>query len=224
MPSPTSTKPSGSIPRTRRPSFPAPPPGWPRKTQSRPWPTSTRPSVSTRRTPTPISSGRRFGARKASSTRPSPTSPDHQARFPGAPGVRGTRHGLAAQEGIRSRDRRLHRGHPPRPEECRSLRRPVASPGAKSGRTTRPSPTSTRPSELDPENPDAYGIRGDAWADKKEFDKAIADFTRVLDARPEERLGLCQPGHRPTPSGSNTTRPSPTSTGPSRSIPAIPTP
>ena len=122
--------------------------------------------------------------------------PDHQARSPGPAGVRGARHGLAAQEGIRSRDRRLQRGHPPRPEERRRLHRPRAhlarsTAGRQGHRRPRPG------HQLDPQNPDAYGVRGDAWADKKDFDKAIADYTRLITARPEERLGLLQPRPRP---------------------------
>ena len=90
---------------------------------------------------------------------------------------------------------------------------PAASPGATSGENDKAIADLDQSIALDPQNPDAYGVRGDAWADKKDFDKAIADFSRVLRLDRATR-GPMPAAASPRPSGSNTTRPSPTSIRP----------
>ena len=51
--------------------------------------------------------------------------------------------------------------------------------------TTRPSPTTTRPSGST-QSTHAYNNRGFARADKKEYDKAIADFSEAIRLDPKD--------------------------------------
>ena len=60
-----------------------------------------------------------------------------------------------------------------------------ATPGSTRGISTRPSPTSPRRSGSIPRTPSAYSNRGNAWYNKKEFDKAIADYTEAIRLDPE---------------------------------------
>ena len=65
----------------------------------------------------------------------------------------------------------------------------------------------------------AYDGRGYAWCDKKEYDKAIADYTEAIRLDPEIRRRLLQPRQRLDGRRTNTTRPSPITPRPSGSIP-----
>ena len=62
-----------------------------------------------------------------------------------------------------------------------------AAPGATRRTTTRPSPTTTRPSGSIRSIALAYNNRGIAWRDKKEYDKAIADYNEAIRLDPKLR-------------------------------------
>ena len=98
----------------------------------------------------------------------------------------------AEPRGRRPGHRRLHRGHPPRPERRRAFnnrglaRRPRGS-------TTGPSPTTPRPSASTRTGP-GVPQPGLARGTKGEYDRAIADFRRGKTLAPDdpdfdERLG-----------------------------------
>jgi lipoprotein NlpI len=42
--------------------------------------------------------------------------------------------------------------------------------------------------DLDPKYVDAYNGRGGAWLEKREYDKAIADYTTALELDPEHKF------------------------------------
>ena len=60
----------------------------------------------------------------------------------------------------------------------------AATSGRRKRSTTRRSPTTPRPSGSTPQYFWAYTGRGDAWHRKKEYDKAIADFTEAIRLEP----------------------------------------
>ena len=105
-------------------------------------------------------------------------------------GLQQPRHRLARQEGIRQGHRRLQRGHPARPERRCRLQQPRATPGATKRNTTRPSPTTPRPSGSIRKTPVPTTTAATPGTHKKEYDKAIADYTEAirLDPRNAERL------------------------------------
>ena len=76
------------------------------------------------------------------------------------------------------------RGHPARSQGCRCVPQPRAMPGSRRRSTTRPSRTSTRPSDSTRRTPSAYNNRGVAWQPKKEYDKAIADYSEAIRINP----------------------------------------
>ena len=115
------------------------------------------------------------------------------------------------QEGVRQGHRRLHRGHPARPEVRRRLQQPRHRLAAKK-EYDKAIADYTEAIRLDPKDAAAYCNRGNAWSDKEEYDKAIADFDRGHPARPQERRRLSRPRHRLVARRRSTTRPSPTST------------
>ena len=57
----------------------------------------------------------------------------------------------------------------------------------------------------------AYLNRGLTWSDKKEYDKAIADYSEAISESNLSMPGLPQPRQRVVPKRRNTTRRSPTS-------------
>ena len=57
--------------------------------------------------------------------------------------------------------------------------------GDRKASTTRPSPTSTEAMRLNPNFAAAYYNRGNAWRDKGDYDKAIADFNQALAVNPK---------------------------------------
>ena len=176
-PSPTTPRPSGSTPRTPRPTTTGATPGSTRRSTTRPSPTSTRPSGSIPRTPRPTTTAAAAWYEKkeydkaiadfTEAIRLDPKDADCLQQ----PGQR-----LVRQEGVRQGHRRLHRGHPARSQR-RQPPTTAATPGAEAGvrqghrRLHRGHPARSQ-------DADAYNNRGDAWSDKKEYDKAIADYTR----------------------------------------------
>ena len=76
------------------------------------------------------------------------------------------------------------------------LQQPGRCLGRKEGCTTRPSPTSPRRSGSIPTCP-AYNNRGSAWSQKKDYDKAIADYNEAIRLDPTYATGLLQPGPVP---------------------------
>ena len=71
-----------------------------------------------------------------------------------------------------------------------------ATPGIRRRSTTRPSPTTPRRSGSIPKDAMAYNNRGVAWHAKKEYDKAIADYTEAIRLDPKDARGLQQPRAR----------------------------
>ncbi len=167
-----------------------------RNRSTRRWPTSTRPFASTRRTSMPISSGVRCGASRGNTTRRSPTSPRSSSSIPRRPWrTRG-----AVQGGGTRRNTIARSPTTPRPsvsnQGTQGPTSPAASPGATSGRTTRPSPTSITPSGLIPKTPTPTAFAATPGPTRK----SSTGRSSILPgprARPEKRLGLCQPRYRP---------------------------
>ena len=64
----------------------------------------------------------------------------------------------------------------------------AASPSRRRANTTRPLPTTAKPWSFDPKNTTevshAYYNRGIAWSEKKQYDKAIADYNKALAVDP----------------------------------------
>ena len=67
-------------------------------------------------------------------------------------------------------------------------------PGRRRRSTTRPSPTTTRPSGSIPRTPRRTRNRGVAWCRAKEYDKAIADFNEAIRLDPKDAPALQLPG------------------------------
>ena len=175
--------------------------GHPARSRSPPAPTQPRPAP---------------GTPRRSTTRPSPIHRGHPARSRRPPTPTTT----AASPG-RAR-RSTTRRSPTSPRRSGSIPRYAGAYSNRGfawsdkGSTTRPSPTITQAIRLDPENVGRLRNRGNAWHAKKEYDKAIADYTRP-SASIRSRLRLpnrgnawsgeegVRQGHRrlrPRPSGS----------------------
>ena len=107
-------------------------------------------------------------------------------------------------------DRRLRRGHPPRPQVRRGLRQPrqrlVRQAGVRQG--DRRLHEAIR---LDPEYAAAYNDRGGAWYAKQEYDKAIADYNEAIRLDPKYAAAYHNRGNAWCARRS-TTRRSPTTT------------
>ena len=162
--------------------------------------------------------------RRASTTRRSPTSTRPSGSTPRCHGLQQPRRRLVRQEGVRQGDRRLQRGHPARPQVRHGLRQPRHRLVQPRRSTTRRSPTSPRPSGSTRKDAQPYYDRGVAWSDKKEYDKAIADYHRGHPARPEVRRAPTSAAATPGPPRRNTTRRSPTTPRPSGSTRRTPAP
>ena len=99
----------------------------------------------------------------------------------------------ARQGGVRQGHRRLRRGDPDRPRVCRGVPRPwhrlARQEGVRQGdrRLRRGDPARPRVRR-------SYIGRGVAWADKEEYDKAIADYAEAIRIDPNLGAGLQQPG------------------------------
>ena len=107
--------------------------------------------------------------------------------------TRTTRH----MEEIRQGHRRLQRGDPARPEVRRRLLQPAASPGSDKKEYDKAIADYNEAIRLDPEGRRSpYYNRGYAWYDKKEYDKAIADYNEAIRLDPRDALALLQPRHR----------------------------
>ncbi len=48
--------------------------------------------------------------------------------------------------------------------------------------------TSPKAIELNPTNDEAYNGRGSAYADRKQYEKAVEDFTRLMELNPDDIL------------------------------------
>ena len=83
-PSPTTTRPSGSIPGTQSPTTTADSPGTPGRTTTRPSPTITKASGSIPGSPTPTSAAATHGGPRRTSTSPSPTTTRPSGLIPGS--------------------------------------------------------------------------------------------------------------------------------------------
>ena len=102
----------------------------------------------------------------------------------------------------------------------------AASPGTKKASTTRPSLTTTKPCGFDPKSTFMPSLQQSRHrlGEKGEYDKAIADYNQALRAQSQIRQSLQSIAATPGTKRANTTRPSPTTTKPWRSIPITPTP
>ena len=89
------------------------------------------------------------------------------------------------QGGVRQGHRRLHRGHPARPQGRRGVSATGATPGTSKKEYDKAIADYTEAIRLDPKYARAYNNRGDAWYGKKEYDKAIADYTEAIRLDPE---------------------------------------
>ena len=113
--------------------------------------------------------------------------------------------------------RRLHRGHPARPERGGCLLR-SGSVLCPDGRRRQAIADFTEAIRLDPTVADAYSGRGCCYARTGEDDKAIADFTEAIRLDPNSAGAYYNRGLVLRSRRANTTRPSPTSPRPSGSI------
>ena len=91
-------------------------------------------------------------------------------------------------------DRRLHRGHPARPERCQAYYN-RGLPTRRRANTTRRLRTTPRPSGSTRKLPMAYCNRGVAYEKEGEHDKAIADCTEAIRLNPKLPC-VFQPGPR----------------------------
>ena len=93
---------------------------------------------------------------------------------------------LVREKRVRQGDRRLQRGDPTRSQNAHGSIRGEAWYRKKS--TTRPSRITPRPSGSIPKLASAYNDRGNAWQDKREYDKAIADYNEAIRLDPKKRI------------------------------------
>ena len=159
---------------------------------------------------------------KGSTTRRSPISIESIRLDPKATRTAsGSRIFLGKKRDHTQGDRRLHRGHPARPQGGRRYsypRRLVAGEGGARQGDRR----LHQAIRLDPKNTVAYYNRGYSGK-KEEHDKAIADYTRPSDSIPRCQ-GIIQRRRLRGSRRGSTTRRSPTSPRPSDSIPTTPMP
>ena len=185
-PSPTSTRPSGSIPRT--PRLHQPGVAWCDKKEYdkaiadfneaiRLDPKNAIGLHATAATP---------GTTRRNTTRRSPTTTRPSGSTPSTPWPTATAARLVRQEGVRQGDRRLQRGHPARSQGRRGLQQPRHRLARQEGIRQGDRRLSTRPSGSIPRMRCAYNNRGIAWVDKKEYDKAIADFNEAIRLDPKD--------------------------------------
>ena len=211
-PSPTTPKPSDSIPLMPRPTTTGAMPGAKSRTTTRPSPTTPKPSDSTPGSPSPTTTEAatvqqeriRQGHRRlhrghpARPKNPGPTptgvTPRRQEglRQRQNAAAYSPRQRLGGQEGVRQGHRRLHRGHPTRAKVRRGLHQPGQRLELTRRTTTRPSPITPRPSDSTPR---IRGLHqpGQRLVNKKDYDKAIADYNEAIRLDPRFHR-LPQPG------------------------------
>ena len=157
-------------------------------------------------------------------TRPSRITPRPSGSPPRTPDAiynRGLR--LREEEGVRQGRRGLHRGHPARPQGRPSLHPAGGTPSGSRRSTTRPSRTTPRPSDSTPKYAQALTTTGGThYYVKKEYDKAIEDYTEAIRLDPKYAAASTT-GATPTATRRSTTRPSRTTPRPSASTPRIAT-
>ena len=119
----------------------------------------------------------------------------HQAR----PEIHASRTATAAAPGTLRRNTTRRSPTSTRPSDSTpntpSPTTTAAAPGERRRSTTRPSPTSTRPSGSTRIHL-AYINRGSAWHAKKEYNKAIADYTEAIRLDPKDACLLRNRGDR----------------------------
>ena len=124
---------------------------------------------------------------------------------------------VACQEGVRQGHRRLRRGNPARPER-HGLQQPRQRVETTRRSTTRPSPTTTRPSGSIRTTRPLTTTAAIAWHNKKDYDKAIADYNEAIRLDPKTRDRLSTTAATRGTTRRTTTRPSPTTARPFASI------
>ena len=160
------------------------------------------------------------GRPRASTTRRLPTTPRPSGSTRNTPRHTTTAATPAAKGRPRQGDRRLHRGHPARPEIRRGVLQPRHGMEARA-RTTRRLPTTPRPSGSIRNDAKAYYSRGMAVAGQRRARQGDCRLHRGHPARPERCRGVLQPRHRLT-GKATTTRRLPTTPRPSGSTRNMP--
>ena len=199
--SPTTTRRSASTPNSPWRTTAAATPGTPSRRTTRPSPTTTRRSPSTPSTPrrtataaTPGTPSRTYD--KAIADYDQAIAPRPQDRQ----GVQQPRQRLARQAGVRQGDRRLRPGDRPRPQARPGVQQPRQRLVRQAGRTTRPSPTTTRRSPSTPSSPRRTTTAAYVWHAKQEYDKAIADYDQAIALDPKLAMAYNNRGTPGTPS------------------------
>ena len=159
---------------------------------------------------------------RRTTTRPSPTTTRPSGSIP--------KHAIAynnrgdawtRQEGLRQGHRRLQRGHPARSQVRSGVQQPGQRLAGTRRTTTRPSPTTARPSGSIPSMPSPTTTEA-RLAGQEGLRQGHRRLQRGHPARSGDRTRLQQPGQRLAGQERATTRPSPTTTKPSGSIPRTP--
>ena len=161
------------------------------------------------------------GTRRTISTRPSPTSTRRSGSIPGRRRRTPTGARLGQQGRVRQGDRRLRRGHPARSRIRPEPTSTGATPGCTKGDTDKAIADFDEAIRLDPENAEAYSNRGTPGTRKRRLRQGHRRLHRGDPARSRGRRSASTTGAR-LDARMTTTRPSPTTTRPSGSIPESP--
>jgi len=150
----------------------------------------------------------------ASTSRRSPTSPRHRPGFEGCERLALSGRCLRPTWPTRQGRRRLHPGHRPGPESRRRLVRPGPC-LHRLGQPAKAADDFTQAIKLNPKHADAWYNRGLVYGERLgQYPKAVADFTQAIKLT----RSSWKPGSAEallTKSWASTTRPSPTTPGPS---------
>ena len=185
--SPTSTRPSGSTPRTPPPTTTAGSPGATSRSTTRPSPTTPRPSGSTRARLRLQQSRRCLGRPRRNTTRPSPTSPRPSGSIPKYADAY-TNRGRAWEEkaGVRQGHRRLQRGHPARSEDGGGVSRARSYPGSTASEYDKAIADFSEAIRLDPQVPEVVLLPGDSPVIRRATTtRPIADFDQAIRLDPK---------------------------------------
>ena len=166
-----------------------------RRSTTRRSPTSTRPSGSSRRPPLRTSAGARPGARRRSTTRRSPITTRPSGSIPRTPWL----HRQRRTPGSTSRSTTRRSPIPTRPSGSIPLMPVPSDPRRMPGGKARARQGDRRLQRGHParsQDAEPTSTAGDAWQEKKEYEKAIADYSEAIRLEPKYAVAYYDRGDR----------------------------